>query len=435
MRKIFKSSLLLCSIIFTAAQAQPRMTLNDAIKTGLQNNFSIRIAEGSRRIAGNNATIGNAGFLPEADMSASKEYSINNTHQEARDGSVTERTNAKSDNASAGISLNWTIFDGTEMFIEYNRLKELRQMGELRAKQAIEENLAGIIDAYYNIVSNQQNIDALKYTLAVSQERLKLTEDKYNLGSASKLELLQARVDLNADRAALLKQQISLVNAKSQLNQLIGRKPETEMIVQDTIIVSGELEYQPMKQNVLDNNYSLLQSSSNISLANLNLSSMKALWLPRLDFSMGYDYSNTNSDYASFKVNRLHGFSYGLTLRLNIFEGFNTGRRIENAGIELENSRIEYDLERSRVLTDFETSWANYASGLDLLKLETENLSVARQTMEVAYEKMKYGEYSPLEFREAQRSYITALSRLVAAQYSAKVAEVELLRLSGQIRN
>lgn len=420
-------------IMTCALSAQEKLTLENAVKTGLENNFSIKVARSEYIISQNNVTLGNAGILPGVDLTSSINASVSDYRTETQQGVVNERNGASSDNRNAGVELNWTIFDGMNMFISYARLKEFRQAGEIRMRGTIEDNLASIITAYYNIVSIQQNIDAIRYAVTVSEERLKFTEDKYQLGSASKLELMQARVDLNADRAQLLREQIALSNAKASMNQLMGRQPETDFIITDSIIVRAGFDYQQMKDRTLGRNYQLRLADKNVSVAELNLSGFKSLWYPTIGVSAGYNYSESSSDFSTLRLNRSNGFSYGLNLRFNIFEGFNTRRQIENARVDLDISRLEYENEKNRVLSEFERQWSNYENGLDLLKMETENLAVARQSIEVAYEKLKYGGYSPLEFREAQRSYLNAQSRLVSAQFNAKEAEIELSRLSGSL--
>lgn len=425
-----KYLLALLVIPATAAFSQPRLTLQDAVRIGLENNYSIKISAAESEAAANNVTPGNAGFLPSVDADASISHATENVRTTTRDGVVNSVSAAGSNNRSAGVQLSWTVFDGMRMFISYDRLKQFRTIGELKARQAVEENVAGITDAYYNTVSIQQNIDAIRYAVTVSEDRVRLTEDKYNLGSASKLELLQARVDLNADRASLLREEIRLKNARTSLNSLMGRKPGEEFSVQDTIIVEPSFNYDELRASVVQNNYSLRLSEKDIRVSELDLQALRAEWMPQASAFASYEYSNSLPGSGTFSENRRYGLTYGLSLRWNLFEGFNTQRRLENAAIGLRISRLSHEDELNRVLAAFESQWANYKRGLELLDMEAENLAVARQTIEVAYEKLKYGEYSAIEFREAQRSYLNAQSRLVAAQYSAKQAEIQLSRLA-----
>lgn len=430
MLKYFVLLILLFSVnVFS----QEQLTLDKAVKIGLENNYSIKLARNDVNVAANNVTLGNAGFLPRLDASASKSSSINNTHQEYSSGQVTDKSNATSSSTTAGVALNWTIFDGMNMFTTFSRLRELNEQGEINARAAVENNVASIMSGYYNIVSIQQAIRAIQDAIKISEERVRIAEEKYNLGSGSKLELLQANVDLNADRSNLLRQQLALAQAKVSLNQLMGLESTREFIVRDTIVISTKMDYDLLKERVVNENSSLKSAGKNISVASLNLSSLRSLWYPTLGVFLNYNFSRQESQAGIYKINQNNGLNYGLNLSFNIFNGLNTSRQIENAKIFLMSSELQYNDLKNRLEASFEQEYTNYSNNLQQVKMEEENLDVARQNAEIALDRFKYGSYSSLELSIAQKSYLDAQSRLVAAQYAAKRSEIELMRLSGQI--
>ncbi|HEX2960798.1 MAG TPA: TolC family protein [Ignavibacteriales bacterium] len=413
--------------------SQEALTLEKAVKIGLENNYSIKLAKNDVTIAQNNVTLGNAGFLPKLDATASESNSISNIHQEYSSGLFSNQSNAHSNTTNAGVALNWTIFDGMNMFINFSRLRELSAQGEINARATVENNVASIMGGYYNIVSIQQTIRAIQDALKISEERVKIAQDKYNLGSGSKLELLQANVDLNADRSNLLRQQLNLAQAKVSLNQLMGLESTRDFLIKDTIVISTKMDYAILRDRIVNENSSLKSAGKNISVASLNLSGLRSLWYPSLGTFLSYNFTRTDAPYASTTLNRSYGLTYGLNLSFNIFNGFNTSRQIENAKINLMSSELQYNDLRNRLEASFEQEYTNYSNNLQQVKMEEENLDVARQNAEIALDRFKYGTYSSLELSIAQKSYLDAESRLVTAQYAAKRSEIELMRLSGQI--
>ncbi|RJP71479.1 MAG: TolC family protein [Ignavibacteriales bacterium] len=421
--------LLTASVLF----CQEKLTLDKAIELGLQNNYSIRIAKNEAAIESNNFTLGNAGFLPKLDVTATISKTKANTKQEYSDGRSVNRSNAETDSKNAGVALNWTLFDGFNMFVSYSKLKQFKETGEINAKIEIEDNVALIIQNYYNIVSLQEGIKAQKDAIEISEERVKIADDKLKLGSASRLELLQAKVDLNADSSNLLKQQINLSNAKVNLNELLGRNTNIDFIIQDSISNSSNFSYDELKERILAKNNELRIAEKNMEIARLNLSGIRSQIYPQLGAYINYNFSRLDYQAGLYKLNQNQGFSYGLSLSLNLFNGLNTDRQIENAHIDIMNSELEFNSTKNAVEADFEHEYLNYKNGLTLVKLEEENLEVAKQNAEIAMERFRNGSYSPLELREAQKALLDSKTRLVSAQYSAKFAEIELLRLSGQI--
>ena len=212
--KLFFPSFILFLLFSTNVFSQKLLTIDDAVKTALGNNYSINIAKNEKEIADNNFSVGNAGFLPSLDADGSYTKTTNNTKQNYLNGTVVDRTGAKSTNYTAGIGLNWTIFDGLKMFASFDRLKELKKIGETNLKSEVENNISKIISTYYDIVREQQVLEVLEQSIKISEERLRIAQDKKQLGSASKFDLLQAQVDLNEDKSSLLTEELKLKQAK-----------------------------------------------------------------------------------------------------------------------------------------------------------------------------------------------------------------------------
>lgn len=418
---------------FNQSYCQGTLTLKDAIAITLSNNFSISIAHNKSKIAENNSTIGNAGFLPTLDATGSYTKSSNNTKQEYFDSRTIDRTGAKSTNINAGVSLNWTIFDGLAMFGNINMLKELKKIGKANFKSEVENNVADVTETYYNLIREKQVLDVLRETITISEERVRIAQSKKDVGSGSKFDLRQAQVDLNEDKSNLLKEELTYEQLKVSLNQLMGRDVNTDFGVKDTILVNENLNLDKLKDLALLRNTDLDIAKRSLNLSEINLNLARSEWFPNISLVGGYNYTNSESQAGFVKSNKNYSLNYGISASFNLFNGLNTSRKIENAEIEIENSKLNYGFVKTGIEANLLNTYKKYLNSLQLVNLEEENLTIALESVDIALERLKLGNITPLEFRETQQKLINAKSRLVSAQYDAKSAETELLRLSGQL--
>ncbi len=431
--KSFILSGIIVSVFFNFSFAQNLLTPEDVVKIALKNNFAISIARNNQEIADNNVSAGNAGMLPSLDASAAYSKSINNTNQEYFDGRTIDRNGAKSNNISAGVELNWTIFDGLKMFAALDRLKQIRKSGELNFKLTVEQNLSDIFSTYYGIVRQKQVLTVINKNLAISQERVDIAKSKLDVGSGSKFELLQAQVDLNEDKSSLLNEEQTLADAKITLNNLMGRDVNTDFTVMDTIIVNKDIQFEDIKSIAINKNSELQLAKINQNIAGTNLRLANGEWFPKISLSAGYNYLKSESEAGFIKSNQNTGLTYGVTASLNIFDGLNTQNQIQNAQIDIENSKLTFKQIENKINAEILNVYQNYKNSIELITLEKENLKVAEENVSIALEKLHLGDITPVEFRETQRKMFDAKSRFVSAEYSAKVAEINLLRLSGQL--
>ncbi|MFZ0452789.1 MAG: TolC family protein [Ignavibacteriaceae bacterium] len=430
----FISAYLIISVSFIKIYPQESLSLENAVKIALQNNYSINIAKNEKEISDNNYSLGNAGFLPQLDATGSYTKSSNNTSQEYLSGQNISRNSAKSSNLSGDITLNWTIFDGFQMFASLNQLKELRKQGEINFKIAVENNISDVVSTYYDIIRQIQVLAVIERSINISQERVRIAQDKKQLGSGSKFDLLQAQVDLNEDRSSLLTEELTLKQDKILLNRLLGRDVDFDFSITDTVIaINKNLSFEELSANIENRNSRLIQAKQNKNLAGINLQLARSGWYPEISVFAGYDYVHSESEAGFVKSNTNKSINYGINASLNIFDGLNTNRNIENAQVSIENSELSYTETKKIVDADLKNAFYAYKNSLTLVDLETENLKAADENSSIALERLRLGSIAPLDFRETQRKLIDAKSRLVGAQYEAKKAETQLFLLSGEL--
>ncbi len=417
-------------------QAQEKYDLKHCIETGLERNFEIRITKNNQKISDNNLTVGNAGFLPTIDLNSDYSGTRNDVEQIPADGSGTIKTPAVNNSVfDAGIYLNWTVFDGFNVQTNYSRLKELQQKGELNTRLAIENFIASLSAEYYNFVQQNIRFNNLKSAVKLSKERLRIVEARYNIGSMSRLDLQQAKVDFNADSSKLIRQQEVLFASRVKINQLmVLTNVEESLVPVDTVIrFDALLSKELVWQNMLKQNTFLLLSEKEKNLGVLDLKTAQSKNYPYLKLNAGYGYTANKYEVATYHQQNYLGMNYGLTLGFNIFDGFNRYREQRNAKIQIENKTLEYEQLQLSLKSDFANIWMAYQNNMELTNLEQENLNNAKENYEIAIDRYKLGDLSGIELREAQNSLLEAEERLVQAQYNTKLCEISLMQISGQV--
>lgn len=428
--------LLLTSFLISNLSAQEILGLREAVAIGLENNFDIKIAEKDQLVNKNNNTLGNAGFLPTVDLTADKTFQVQDVDLEIQGPEgifpLSDR-GAQSDRFNTSAGFNWTVFDGFGMFMTRERLIELESQGLLDKKVTVENTIAAIYNAYYRTVFEQDRLSVLKETVEISQARLFFAQSRYEVGKGSKLDYLAAQVDYNTDRSNVLRQEELLNNVKIDLNVLLGRESSTPFSVNGRIDINPDLQPDPLLQKVSRLNPSLLSAISEQNVAFLEYKELLAERYPTVNLEFSYDRGTSNNDAGQLRSSSTSGITYGVSASWNIFDGFNRKREIQNAKVRQEITQLERDALELSLQGEVNKAYVNYANNLQLIDLEKSNVEIALENEGIALDRYELGAGTSLELREAQRNAVDSQNRLLDAQLVAKLAEIELLRLSGSI--
>ncbi|EOS15669.1 MULTISPECIES: TolC family protein [Parabacteroides] len=417
------------------AKAQEVYSLKQCIETGLERNYSIRIIRNEQLISDNNATQGNAGYLPTIDLSGGFSGTVNNNRNKLSDGTTERENGVNSETGNIGLNVNWTVFDGFGIQAEYARLKELKKMGELDTRLTIEDFVATLSGEYYNMIRQYIRLRNLRSSLDLSRERVRIAEERYHIGSGSRMDLQQAQVDFNADSSNVLNQLKVVHTSRIRLNELMALDNIDEQIaLKDSVIRPNIfLDEVDLWQSTLASNASLLIAQKNQTLSELDYKKVKSRDYPYVKLNAGYGYTANWYEVGATDLQQRLGLNYGLTVGLNLFDGFNRRRERRNARIQIENSQLKKQELELGLRADMSNLWMAYRNNLDLWSLEKENVIVALENHRIAIDRYKLGELSGIELREAQISLLEAEERQSIAEYSTKLCEISLLQLSGQI--
>lgn len=416
-------------------KAQEVYSLKQCIETGLERNYSIRIIRNEQLISDNNATQGNAGYLPTIDLSGGFSGTVNNNRNKLSDGTTERENGVNSETGNIGLNVNWTVFDGFGIQAEYARLKELKKMGELDTRLTIEDFVATLSGEYYNMIRQYIRLRNLRSSLDLSRERVRIAEERYHIGSGSRMDLQQAQVDFNADSSNVLNQLEVVHTSRIRLNELMALDNIDEQIaLKDSVIRPNIfLDEVDLWQSTLASNASLLIAQKNQTLSELDYKKVKSRDYPYVKLNAGYGYTANWYEVGVTDLQQRLGLNYGLTVGLNLFDGFNRRRERRNARIQIENSQLKKQELELGLRADMSNLWMAYRNNLDLWSLEKENVIVALENHRIAIDRYKLGELSGIELREAQISLLEAEERQSIAEYSTKLCEISLLQLSGQI--
>ncbi|WP_300486394.1 TolC family protein [Flavobacterium sp.] len=414
-------------------KAQEILTAKEAVEIALKNNYDILIATNQAKISEKNVGAANAGMLPRLDATLTKNNNQQNSTQTQADGTQRELNNAKNNSLNYGVTLGWTIFDGLGMFARYDQLKELEKQGETQLKSAIVTKVADVLSTYYDLVQQQQMLATLDTAVVISKQRLQTADNRYKIGKASKLEVLNAQVDLNTDVTNLVKQKQLYANTITLLNELLVRDRTTTYRVEETVHIDSKLELKNLMSLAEKQNPDIQLAIINKRVAELDLKQVKANRYPVIKLNTGYNFAETESSLGFVTQSSSKGFNYGLSATLNIFNGFLQHRNEKIANLQVENTQFLLDKQKQSLNTQLTTVFQSYLTNLELKELEEKNEDIARQNLDITLDKFKIGTITTIEFRNAQLNYITARTRHNAARYQAKISEVALKELTGSV--
>lgn len=423
---------LLMGVALTAS-AQEKLSLQEAITVALKNNYDIKLVSNDVQIAKNNNNIGNAGFLPRLDGNFSETGGLQNTVRTQSNGNEQSLSGVRNTSLSYGVALGWTIFDGLQMFTNLERLKELEKQGSVNAKATVLGTISSVVNAYYNVSREQQLVVARDSALDVSTLRLRIANNKLEIGRGSKLDVLTARVDYNTDTSAYLQEQNLLRNSRVTLNQVMARDLNIVFSVDTVFDINSSLNYATLTDQMGQLNPDLQNAFISKKLAELDLRLVKGQRYPLIAVNSGYEFQRSASPTGFNIQQRANGLTYGLTASMNIFNGFLQRQNERNAKILINSAELTLDRTRQEIGAQLLTAYQNYTTNLALLQVEKNNVEVAKQSLDITLEKYRLGSIAPLELREAQRNSIDAVSRYLEAQYQAKLTEISLKEISGTL--
>lgn len=418
------------------AQELELLSKQEVVSEVLENNFGIVIAKNNVAVAENNKGILNSGFLPTLTGNAGASYNIEDQVVTFQDGTTNVVDGAETERYNASINLNYTLFDGLGRWYDYKRLKELYNLTELQARETIETTLLQLFSVYFEVARLTENEEVLKQTYGNTKDRLTRAQYAFEYGQSNKLEVLNAEVDLANDSINLMLGRQQLLNAKRDLTVVLNTELERNFKVDTTVNFLGALKVQEFISKADTNNVRLLQAEKNTSISAYNLKANKSVFLPAVGLTGSYGWNEGFFPSTGFLAsNNTTGLSAGVSLSWDLFDGGRGITTIKNAQIQLESQELLLEQVKVEIKRDIANANGNYLNRLRVFELLEQNVKTATNNYERSLERFKLGQITSVELRQAQINLLNAQTNKNLAKYEAKLSELELLQLTGQLLN
>lgn len=414
---------------FLTLQAQQVLSVQDAINIALKNSYDIQVAANDASIDKANNTRGNAGMLPTVGLNVSDNLSLISNHQETANKVKTSTSNARTNTIDAGIALSWTLYDGGKMFVTKQKLQEIEALGEIQYRDRVLQTVYNVIVAYYDVVKQKQQLASINEVTNYNKERVKILQTSFDAGNVDKTVLLQAKIDLNVNQENAINQKDVIAVAKKNLNQLICRDITTEFEVTDLIQTDYLPNVDELKQKLYETNTTILSLQKQVDIAKLSFKEMNTLKNPRFSLTTGYNF--TRNDYTLYSLlnNRTLGPQIGGTISFPLYQGGNANRQIKISAIELKSSQYALENAKLAAYTQLVNALTDFEAQRNLLKIEIDNNALAKENLDISTQRLRLGQTTSLEIRQAQESYQDSYTRLLNFEYNLKVSETKLKQL------
>ena len=417
-------------------KAQIVLTPQKAISLALDYNYGIKVANKDIEVAENNASILNSGYLPSLSFNANSFVNVDNLEANFNNGDQRILKGAKSSSYSTSIDVNYVLFDGLSRLFNYKQLKNNKQLTELQARETIENVVFQLFTVYYNLAEIIDREKAFNETLAISKERLIRAGYQFEYGQNTKLQVLNAEVDINNDSISVTNAKQLVVNYKRDLNLVLGNSFKDDFDIDTSIKFDNIYDKKELSLKMKENNIVVLQMDKNIQITNLDLKSSKSAFLPTVGLVGSYGWNKNNNNSASFlSTSNNNGFTGGLTLSWNVFDGGKSVTQMKNSKIAIESQNLQKEELEITLERDFNNAWDDFQNKLHIYKLREKNINTAKDNFNRTKEKLKLGQVTSIEFRQAQLNLLNAELSKNQAKYQAKLAEIQMLQMSGEILN
>ena len=410
------------------------LTTEEAIESTLTNNYDIMVTKGQVQQALNNTGIYNSGMLPTASATAGGKYNVASAKIERQDGGTFTVNNNASNSLNAGVGVNYVLYSGKSRLYNIQKFLEVYDLSNLQARSLIEGILLQVYNQYYQIAQLQQNSDNLAASLSISKRRLTRANYGYEYGQSTRLDVLNATVDVDNDSIAYVNILQQLANVKRSMNLLLGRAIDVPFEIDTTVTFDEHLVLENLLNDGQLKNVNLLAAQKNIDLNDLDLKLNHSQKLPTVSLSGNYGWNLLNNGPTSlFAQQNSLGLNLGVNAQWNIFDGGRRRLNEQNIKVAKEMNLTRKTQLEQTLETDIKNAWNAYQNALFVLNAQRNNVRTSQLNFDYTADKFEAGQVSSILFRQAQLNLLFAKNSLNQAKYNAKLAEISLLKLSGNL--
>jgi outer membrane protein TolC len=436
-RQIQTIILLLTLIIIAPATAiageSETLSLEDALKKGLENNFSIRVAQQNLKIAQNNNNWGTAGRYPTLNLG----LNFNNTYKDDPSQSVPgERDKSTLNILNPYINLRWTLFNGFSIKITRDKLAYLNEISDGNAALAVENTLQGIVLAYYGALLEQEKLKIVTEILKLSKDRYDYVMERKNIGAAATYDVLQTKIAWLNDKSNVLLQEMNVKSARRNLNLVLGESADKDYRL------TGEFTVQMHQYNLQDllaklhhHNKTLKNQYINQEILKKNIALQRSSLYPTVALNSGINRIGTRVKLENVPAINSASYDYyvNFSISLNLFNGGNTRRAIANAKIQEKIGHLQLEEVKLSLGNSLRTTHELYNARKQLHTVAEERVTSAKLNLDISDQKFKSGAINSFNYRDVQLSYLNAAFGKLQSIYDLIDTHSELMRLTGGV--
>ena len=431
---VFLFSLL---IVKGSIEAQNSLSLEDVLAISIKENIDIKIKTNELNQVKNYEKVGVLGTIPKIKVfgTASGNKGISSIEFATDDFPKIEDADSESKSINGNVEFSYNLFGGIGSIYTYQKLKKQSDLKSTELIIQIEQVLLKSAKQYFDIAYLQEQNKILIELLDISQERYNKVKVQKQFGNASKLDLLSAEIDLNKDSINLLNSSYELKSAKQRLNQTLNRLPNLDFEVENKVEINKYLNYDELLNETQNNNNNILFQKYLIEITKKDKKINNVSIMPNINISAQYGYNQTESN-TSIILNQTNlGLTGFINLSWDIFDAVARRKIAQNTQIEIESNKLKLESLNKDIIKDFNASFQQYKNNLNLIEIEKRNNQSSEKFFERAKEQFYQGQLSRSDFRLAQLDLSISKNRLNQTLYKAKIAELNLYRLSGNIIN
>lgn len=431
--RIFYLLLLTFFINFNSI-SQEELTLENAIKVGLAQNFDILIANKNIEINSNNNTWGQAGRYPTIDVNLQQG---NNISDQSNNPTSFIQQIIRSHSLQSGLNLNWTLFNGFTITANKEKLELLEQQSEGNATIIIENTIQGIILSYYNAKLQLEKIALLKNVLTLSKDKYDYQKVKQSLGTAVTVDLLQYETAYYTDSSSFVMQELAYKNSIRNLNLLMGVDISKTWNLSTKLTTEMPLfESEELSKKMYSNSANLKNQLINLELSKQDLKLAKANLYPVVSFDLGAQSTNSAFYLGELSQNGSTLNYFGnFTLAFRLFDGGKIKRAIKNVSIQEEITNLNIEKTKLQLNQELEVQLENYNARTTVFSINKKAFETSKKNLEIAHLKENSGLINSFNLRDIELAYLRSGVSLFDSMYSIIESKTNLTKLTGGIIN
>ena len=431
---INRKLLFLFILIFNGyALSAQQLTLSDAISIALKNNYQIQIEKNNLKISTINNNKGVAGALPFVSMNASDQESRVDVNQRLNSGTEISRSGAYANSLNANITGSITLYNGYKITATQQRLQALQQQSEQILNAQIQNTIAGVMLRYFTVIREQHYVSTIEKSIELVNKQLELVQSRKKLGLSNDAELFQSQIDLNTRTLELSTQQALVKQSQIELLNILDINPDSSMMITDSIFLNNDILL-PEVLSSISKNPEITSLDNQIKINGLIEKEVASLRKPSLKLNTGYNLINNESTAGQLLLNRSYGPFVSMGVTVPIYNGSAYKRQQQTAAINTENAKLKKESSLNDQQAAATKTYQSYITSREQMKTQEQTLQLSKQLVDLTLKRYELNSATAVEVREAQKSYEDAAFRMINLVYLAKVAEIELLRLSYQLK-